>query len=261
MPLNILLLGGSSEASKLATRLSGDARFNAVLSLAGRTAFPGSSPLAKRVGGFGGVAGLAGYLYVEQVDALLVALHPFAARMRANAIEAVRMRPTPLLILDRPPWQAKAADRWTCVPDVAAAALALGTEPRRVLLTVGRQDLAPFKARPQHAYLARSIDAPDLDDLPEGADILLARGPFTQADEERLLIEHGIDVLVTKNAGARATEAKLAAARALGLHVIMVDRPPRPEGARDEQFVTDVDAAWDWLVRLHHACESKERGV
>jgi precorrin-6A/cobalt-precorrin-6A reductase len=261
MPLNILLLGGSSEASALATRLSGDARFKAVLCLAGRTASPKPSPLPQRVGGFGGAAGLARYLEVEQVDALLVALHPFAARMRANAIEAARLRPTPLLILDRPPWRAHAGDRWTCVPDVAAAALALGHEPKRVLLTVGRQDLAPFKAQPQHAYLARSIEAPNPDDLPKGANVLLARGPFTQADEQSLLIEHGIDIVVTKNAGAGATEAKLAAARALGLQVIMIERPARPVGARDEQFVPDVDAAWTWLVARHHACDPTERGV
>jgi precorrin-6A/cobalt-precorrin-6A reductase len=213
------------------------------------------------VGGFGGAAGLARYLQIKQVDALLVALHPFAARMRANAIEAAQVQPTPLLILDRPPWRPQAADRWTCVPDVAAAALALGDKPRRVLLTVGRQDLAPFKAQPRHIYLARSIDAPNPDDLPKGADILLARGPFAQADEERLLTAQEIDIVVTKNAGARATEAKLAAARALGLRVIMIDRPPRPVGARDEQFVTDEDAAWDWLVGLHHASQLTERGV
>jgi precorrin-6A/cobalt-precorrin-6A reductase len=261
MPLNILLLGGSSEAFALATRLSSDARFKAVLSLAGRTASPKPSPLPQRVGGFGGADGLARYLEVEQVDALLVALHPFAARMRAHAIEAARLWPTPLLILDRPPWRRQPGDRWTCVSDVAAAALALGHEPKRVLLTVGRQDLAPFKAQPQHAYLARSIDAPNPDDMPKGANVLLARGPFTQADEQSLLIEHGIDIVVTKNAGAGATEAKLAAARALGLQVIMIERPSRPVGARDEQFVPDVDAAWTWLVERHHACDPTERGV
>jgi precorrin-6A/cobalt-precorrin-6A reductase len=260
-PLNILLLGGSSEASVLAARLSDDPRFAAVLSLAGRTASPQPSPIPQRTGGFGGAEGLADYLAVQGVDALVVALHPFAARMRRNAVEAVIARPTPLVIVDRPPWRPQAGDRWIFAPDMAAAALALGREPRRVLLTVGRQDLAPFKDQPQHLYLARSIDAPSPGDLPAGAQVLLARGPFTQADEERLLSERRIDVVVTKNAGARATEAKLAAARALGLRVIMVDRPPRPDGAGEALFVSGVDEAWDWLGGLHHSSGSTERGV
>lgn len=261
MPLKILLLGGSSEASALATRLCGDARFDAVLSLAGRTAAPKASPIARRSGGFGGGTGLAAYLEAEKVDALVVALHPFAARMRRNAIDAATARPTPLIILDRPAWSAQPGDCWTCVADMTAAARALGPEPRRVFLTVGRQDLAPFKDQPQHTYLARSIDVPTPADLPEGAEVLLARGPFTEADERRLLSDHQIEVIVTKNAGASATLAKLAAARALGLRVVMVDRPPRPDSARDDLFVSSVDAVWDWLVGLHHSSGAMERGV
>jgi precorrin-6A/cobalt-precorrin-6A reductase len=260
-PLNILLLGGSSEASSLATRLSADARFTAVLSLAGRTASPKGPPIAQRVGGFGGGTGLADYLAEHGVDALVVALHPFAARMRANALAAACLTTTPLLIIDRPPWRPAAGDRWTRVPDMAAAARAIGGEPQRVLLTVGRQDLAPFKAEPQHAYLARSIEVPSPLDLPPGAEVLLARGPFTLADEQRLLSARKIDVVVTKNAGASATEAKLTAARTLGLRVIMVDRPPRPPSAGDDLFVSDVDAALDCLTRLHQTSGATERGV
>lgn len=260
-PLNILLLGGSSEASAFASRLSGDARFDPVLSLAGRTASPKASGVRQRVGGFGGVEGLANYIADQSVDAIVIALHPFAARMRANAITAASLRQTQLIIIDRPPWRAIAGDHWTCVPDMATAAWALGEKPKRVLLTVGRQDLAPFRDQPQHAYLARSIDPPIAADLAPGAEVLLARGPFTPADEQRLLSERQIDVVVTKNAGASATEAKLIAARALGLSVIMVDRPPSPKGAGDDLFVSSVDAAWDWLVRLHHSVGSMARGV
>jgi precorrin-6A/cobalt-precorrin-6A reductase len=258
MPLKVLILGGSSEASGLATALAEDDRFDALLSLAGRTQTPAASPLPHRSGGFGGAQGLADYLDAENIDALVVALHPFAAQMRRNAIAAIRHRKTPLLIVDRPPWTPQLSDRWTCVADMAAAAIALGEAPRRVLLTVGRQDLAPFAAQAQHAYLVRSIDPPV--DAPAGAERILDRGPFTEPDERRLMVERGVEVLVTKNAGGDATAAKLAAARALGLEVVMVDRPPSPDlGGLDVQVVADVDQAVDWLS--HQARSATERGV
>jgi precorrin-6A/cobalt-precorrin-6A reductase len=258
MPLKVLILGGSSEACALARALAGDARFAALLSLAGRTQAPAASALPQRSGGFGGPQGLADYLYTDGIEALVVAVHPFASQMRRNAVAAVRLRPTPLLIVDRPAWSPQTGDRWTCVPNMAAAATALGEKPRRVLLTVGRQDLVPFGAQAQHRYLVRSIDPPT--DAPAGAELILDRGPFTEADERRLMADWAVEVLVTKNAGGGATEAKLAAARALGVRVVMVDRPPLPElGDLDVQVVADAYEALDWL--MHQARAPTERGV
>ena len=57
--LNVLILGGTSEASALARALAADARFDAVLSLAGVTKTPASQPIPVRSGGFGGADGLA----------------------------------------------------------------------------------------------------------------------------------------------------------------------------------------------------------
>jgi precorrin-6A/cobalt-precorrin-6A reductase len=258
MSLNVLILGGSSEASKLARALAGDARFDARLSLAGRTQTPAASPLPRRSGGFGGAQGLAAYLDAEGIEALVVAVHPFAAQMRRNAVAAVRLRPTPLLIIDRPPWTPLPGDQWTFTPDTTAAARALGQAPRRVWLTVGRQDLAPFAGQAQHSYLVRSIDPPA--EAPAGAELILDRGPFTEAAERRLMSDRGVEVVVTKNAGGDATSAKLAAARALGLEVVMVDRPPLPDlDGLDVQVVADESQALTWLS--HQARSATERDV
>ena len=247
----MLILGGTTEASAIARALAGDARFQAVLSLAGRTRAPVLPPIPWRSGGFGGAEGLAAYLRTEGVQALVDATHPYAARISHNAVLAAAAAGVPHLAVLRPAWSAQPGDRWTAVPSMDAAAAALGPLPRRVLLTVGQQELAPFLAAPWHRYLIRSVEPPPPALLPPGARILTARGPFTEADEHRLLVGKQIEVLVTKNSGGTATAAKLAAARALGVEVVMVARPPVPPGT-----VPDAEAALAWLHQL-----ATERGA
>ena len=185
---------------------------------------------------------------------MLDATHPFATGISANAAAAASAAGVPWLAILRPPWRAAAGDRWSRVPDMTAAAQALGAAPRRVFLTVGRKDLAPFLGTP-HAYVVRSVDPPPPQDLPAGAIAIAARGPFAVDDEERLLQRHRIDALVTKNSGGTATAAKLAAARRLAIPIVMVDRPPASGPA-----VETVDEAWDWLV-ARHAGTAALRGV
>jgi precorrin-6A/cobalt-precorrin-6A reductase len=238
--MRILILGGTTEASAIARALVGDGRFDPVLSLAGRTRAPVPPPIPWRVGGFGGAPGLAEYIRREQIEALVDATHPFAARIKMHAASVA----VPRVVVLRPAWRAVPGDHWTEVPTMTAAFQALGDTPRRVFLTVGQQELAPFRG--PHHYLIRSVDAPAT--APPGATIITARGPFDPADEQALLAAHRIDILVTKNSGGTATAGKLAAARALGLPVVLVARPPRPEGV----VVEDAAAALAWLA--HQAC-------
>lgn len=229
----------------LARRIAGDPRYDAILSLAGRTRAPALPPIPLRIGGFGGIAGLVAYLREHRIDALIDATHPFAAQMSSHAAQAGGRTGIPTLRLDRPAWQPVAGDDWIGAADMADAARQLGQAPRRVFLTVGRQDLLPFLSAPWHDYLVRSVDPPDAADLPPRAQIITARGPFSEAGETALLRQHRIDIVVCKNSGGTATEAKLAASRRLRIPVVMVARPPPPPGAT----VPDVAAAFAWLVR------------
>jgi precorrin-6A/cobalt-precorrin-6A reductase len=257
MTLKLLILGGTTESSALARALEHDARFAAVLSLAGATKNPATPPIPFRVGGFGGVKGLADYLAANRIDLLIDATHPFADKMKRNAAEAARIAGVPILAIRRPAWTPEPGDDWTAVPDMEAAATALGERRKRVLLTIGQKELAPFKAHPQHAYVVRTVDAPDPDSLPSDADVITARGPFAEAGERRLLSDRGIEAIVTKNSGGTATQAKLAAARALNIPVIMVARPAVPE----VEAVETAEAALDWLERFHETGSSTRRGV
>lgn len=244
-PLTVLILGGTTEGRLLAERLAGDPRWAPLLSFAGRTASLPPLSVPHRCGGFGGPAGLAAFLRAQRIAALVDATHPFAARMSANAIAATTRAGVPLLRIERPPWRPGAGDRWIEVSTMAAAAQAIGAAPRRVFLTIGRLEVDAFLAAPQHHYLVRAVDRFPLR-LPHGQ-LVAARGPFALADERRLLDEHGIEVLVSKNSGTDATYAKIEAARERALPVVMVQRPMVVHPAA----VATIDEALAWVGRLH----------
>jgi precorrin-6A/cobalt-precorrin-6A reductase len=246
MPLRVLILGGTTDASALARRIADDARLAPLMSLAGRTTNPRPQPIPVRSGGFGGVDGLVRFLRDAAIDAVIDATHPYADQMSAHAVAACRETGVPLASLVRPEWRRHADDRWQVVGNTEAAARALGAAPRCVFLSLGRQDLHVFAAAPQHHYLARLIERPEQATLPPDLRLLQARGPFDRADEERLLRDEQIEVLVSKNAGGAATYAKIEAARALGLPVVMIARPHKAAGV----VMTNVEAGVAWLHGL-----------
>ncbi len=242
--MNLLLLGGTTEATAFARRLGDRPDIRATLSLAGRTRRPLASGLATRSGGFGGAAGLSAYLVEHGIDAVIDATHPFAARISANAATACTERGVPLARLSRPAWEPAAGDRWMHVSDLDDAARVVADLGPRIFLSVGGYSLSAFEAVPGKTWLVRSIDPPEPAPAFDDWRLIQARGPFALADERALLREHAIDAIVTKNSGAAATRAKLDAARELGRPVVMIERPALP--AVDAAF-DDPEAALAWL--------------
>lgn len=245
-PLSVLVLGGTGEGYALAQALAARREFNVTSSLAGRTAAPRVPPGEVRVGGFGGVAGLAAYLRTQGVGAVVDATHPFAAIMGRNAAAACAELGVPLLRLERPLWRPEPGDRWREVEAWEEAAAHLAGTAERVLLAIGRHELAPFAGLDNLWFLIRSVEAPQPMPAFRNAELLLARGPFDLESECRLLVSRRIDTIVCKNSGGVAAEAKLLAARALGLAVVMRRRPQRPK----LPTASSTDAALAWLRAL-----------
>jgi precorrin-6A/cobalt-precorrin-6A reductase len=251
----VLILGGTAEARVLAERLAARPNLRITLSLAGRTAAPAPQPVPVRRGGFGGATGLADYLTGERIDALVVATHPYAAIIAANAVSAAAAANVPMIVVHRPAWPAVAGDRWTEVDGVRDAVRVIGERPRRVFVALGRNELAAFAAAPQHHYLIRSVDPVDPPLAVSQAVYVTGRGPFTEEEDRALMAAHGIEFLVAKNSGGHASYGKIAAARALGINVIMLRRPPVPDTPR----VATIDAALAWLD--HALTSAIARGV
>jgi len=254
--LRVLLLGGTQDARMLADALAHEPAIDATYALAGATRTPRVPSLAVRIGGFGGADGLRTWLGANRIGAVIDATHPFAAQISTNAARACAAAALPLLRLTRPAWQPGPDDLWHSVPDLMAAARALGPVAQRVLLTTGRKDLAPFRdLAPHHHYVIRTIDPPEPGALPPHAVVVGLSAPVRMADEIALMQAHETQVLVTKNAGAGAVAPKLEAARRLGVRVVMVERPPLPPTTE----AADVADVLHWLRALRH--EGTDRSV
>jgi precorrin-6A/cobalt-precorrin-6A reductase len=257
--LRVLILGGTTEASELARLLAADPRFEATVSLAGRTMNPKAQPVRTRIGGFGGVDGLAAWLRQDATHAVIDATHPYADQISSNAVAACARLAIPLASIARPAWEPQPGDDWLQVASAEAAADALGPEPRRVFLTLGRLELGAFANAPHHHYIARTIDPPGNIALPPDLRLLVGRGPFDREAETALLTRENIDVIVSKNSGGLATYEKIEAARRLGIPVVMIARPNKPHG----HAVENAAAAMTWLEQrlVHRATSCSARGV
>ncbi|MGC1505257.1 MAG: cobalt-precorrin-6A reductase [Sulfitobacter sp.] len=240
--MRILLLGGTTEASQMAATFAAQG-LDAVFSYAGRTDAPVAQPLRTRVGGFGGVDGLATYLRAESITHVIDATHPFAAGMSRNAHAACARANVPLIRLERPAWAPADGDRWTSLPSIEDIPAALPDDPSRIFLAIGKQQIGLFTAKPQHHYVLRLVDRP-LAALPlPDTTIVVARGPFDVAGDIALMRNHRISHIVAKNSGGQGARAKLDAARELGLPVLMAQRPLLP----GDSIASTVDEVMRWL--------------
>ncbi|MEL6966753.1 MAG: cobalt-precorrin-6A reductase [Pseudomonadota bacterium] len=221
----ILILGGTKEAAALARKLAQEGHA-VTTSLAGRTKEPKPLAGAVRIGGFGGAEGLQHYLEVEKIDLLIDATHPFAEQISKNARAAARNTSVPLEVRTRPPWRETSGDRWTVVPSLADAVEAIPPNAR-VLLALGSQHIAPFAARKDVHFIVRMVDPPEQPLTIPRYTLVLGRPSSDPIVEGELLKEHQISHIVCRNSGGVGAYAKIEAARALAMPMIMIGRTQR----------------------------------
>ncbi|MBU0901299.1 MAG: cobalt-precorrin-6A reductase [Gammaproteobacteria bacterium] len=239
MSSRILLLGGTTEALRLARRMNPDA----IYSLAGLGRVPDDLPCQVRVGGFGGAEGLAGYIREQGIELLLDLTHPYAAQISANAARAAELSGIACWALRRPGWQAGEGDDWREVDDWAGLVKALN-DFQRPLFTLGREPLEHLHEIPLHQHwTVRCLTAQQA--VPR-AEIIGARGPFALDEERALFARLGTDVLISKNGGSASTEPKLQVARELGVPVVLLRRPELPAVEREFAQLEDL---WGALQR------------
>jgi precorrin-6A/cobalt-precorrin-6A reductase len=251
--VKVLILGGTGEAVALAERLSQRDAYDVTTSLAGRTSRPVKPAGGIRSGGFGGEQGLRCYLLNNHIDAVIDATHPFAAQISSHLTAALAGLDVACLRLIRPPWEPERGDTWIDVDNEQDAVRAIGNlglaAEAVVFLAIGRQALGAFAGLTSVRLLARMIEVtsakPTLAQF-GNLKCIVARGPFFEADERALFAGESVRAVVTRNSGGQATYAKLLAARALRLPVVMICRPHPEPGP----MVTTPEQAAAWLDAL-----------
>ena len=225
----ILILGGTTEARQLAAKLAARerSRRHPVACRAhrkpGRSRRAGAQRRVRRRGGAGSLSARRKDRAADRRDASLCGadLGQCGGGRAAGRRSRHRSAPPGLGAGRRRPLDAGRR----CDDAVAA----LGKSPRKIFLALGRQEIAGFEAAPQHAYVIRSVDPVEPPLAVPDATYILARGPFSEADDRALLEAHGIDAIVAKNSGGTATYGKIAAARKLGIDVFLFRRPALPD--------------------------------
>lgn len=237
MNRRILLLGGTTEALRLARRLGPEAFY----SLAGLGRVPDDLTCRVRVGGFGGAEGLVAFIASEGIELLLDLTHPYAAQISQNAARAAEIAGVPCWALRRPGWQPGPGDDWRGVDDWQALIRALAPF-ERPFFTSGREPLAHLHEIPAHQHwTVRCLQA---EPATPRAEVIGARGPFSLDEERALFARLRCDVLVSKNSGGASTEPKLQVARELCLPVLLLRRPELPVVTRE---FAALDVLWQSL--------------
>jgi len=244
MNINVLILGGTTEAVGLAHALAAQRPdLDVTIALAGVTRAPSEMPGYVRVGNFGGAQGLARFLQRQGMKAVIDATHPFAATITQNAVEACTMARVPRLRLDRPQWVLPTDTDVVFVPDVEEAARLVARTSEHTFLTIGRKHLSAFAGVRDVKLLVRLIEKPEEPLRLENCTVVLGRPPFDSAHEEALMREYQIDTLVSKASGGGGTRAKIDAAAKIGARIVLIRRPAPPDG----DHVGDVEEALAWL--------------
>lgn len=223
----ILILGGTKEAAALAANLIKEGH-DVTTSLAGITKDPSHIEGKIRIGGFSkgvvsGAMGLAGFLEDGCFDQLIDATHPFAKQISENAKIAANISGISLKIVSRPPWIKQCGDLWA---EVSSLEEAVNTIPKdaKVLLALGSKYIDIFESRYDVTFLVRMVDKPEFTlRLPKHT-LILGKPNIKIEQEIAILIDHKITHIVCRNSGGTGAYAKIEAARALSIPVIIVGR-------------------------------------
>jgi cobalt-factor III methyltransferase len=180
-------------------------------------------------------------------EKVIDATHPFAVEVSKNLMEFCRVREIPYIRYERPENSIK-GDNVYLVDNVEQAAEKAKTIGGQILLTLGSKNIDPFLCKEFYGRISiRMLPDPQLiqELLSKGVSpdrIIAIQGPFSISLNKALMIDRSIECLVTKSSGKEGgMNEKIAAARELGISVIVIKRPEMhyPSLFNDQNKIVD----------------------
>lgn len=238
---NTLLLAGSAEARQIASTAHND-QILALLSEKPRG--PKPMPVPFRFFDFSDIDGLVGLM--QDYDAVVDASHGFDAMMSAAGFAAAQQAGKPFVSVRRPAWDVAEHPRWRTARDVARA-MGVIDKDAVVFSATGWASLGDYGGFPGRRLLLRQTTRHDRMPPYDFVELVFGDPPFTLVQEVALFQQLNIDTLICRNLGGQPSRPKLDAAKQLDLTVILIDRPPLPDGAAQ---VASASEAAEWLAAL-----------
>lgn len=178
--------------------------------------------------------GLARLITLNEINMVVDASHPYAVNVSQNAMLACQVTGIHYLRYERPSAAMPLYEDLHVVSDYQQAIEKAASLGKSIFLTTGSRHLKLFKAAAcleHHRLIARVLPEPsvlteciDLGFSPK--DIVALQGPFSHELNIALFKEYRAEVVVTKNSGrVGGSDTKMTAAIALGLPLIVIDRP------------------------------------
>ncbi|MDZ4151113.1 precorrin-3B C(17)-methyltransferase [Methylicorpusculum sp.] len=192
-------------------------------------------------------------LQQTQARGLIDATHPYASLMSGQLMGLSQSLGMPYLRYERASvFSADSAQLCCSTQHAAEQAVALG---KRIFLSTGSKDLATFlkapgakqcewfvRVTPEPEFIQRAIDL----GVPR-SHICAMQGPFSQAFNEALWRDWTIDCVVSKDSGdVGGYQAKVAATRALGIPLLVIERPKLNYPRMSSTFEDVLQYAQSW---------------
>ena len=254
----VWVFSGTQDGNALAAQLATECAVQvSAASDYGAQQFSAYAPNIPVVSGQVGMERRRAWLQQHRARAIIDATHPYAATMSQQLIELADGLGLPYLRFERPV-SAAPSEALHVADAEAAATLARRLNKKRIFLATGSKDLETFAAHADDDTHWFARLAPDTSGLQRAIDLgwprqrlCVMQGPFSARFNAALWADWEIDCVITKQSGAvGGFPEKVAAAQALGITLIVIDRPhvAYPQHTSDPQAVLDFVQA---LPRTH----------
>ena len=227
MRVNILILVGTGDSLKVANELCLHAEFKVYIFLDKRSRLRSNSKVAGEISSLRNEEFFHRFLIENGIEALIDASHPFDKESTELCKRVSKLADIKLIHFLRPPWTPTIDDNWTSVRTLDEAANII-PDGSNVFIATGRIGLEKFSKLTSSKFFIRRLGNVKMQCPLDNGKFIYGNPPFSLKDEISLFRSLKIDILVIKNVGGEGSFAKVEAARAMNISVIMIERPQKP---------------------------------